>query len=145
MSFNQIANYTFASISAAALLWVLNFQWEIRARVLLALQGHTGVSLVSPTNAQSLKKSPGTFLVSRIVYKNRDLIGFLDTGGDFVKLGATGPNLGLTFSYALVDYLLFSLFSILSLAGMLLLVFNLGLTALKAFQPRHRKSSDSGP
>ena len=110
-------------LAGAVIFLALGFVWEVRARALLAMDGHLFVRLADPTNAPALEKKPRPFFAAKAVFKNDQCIGFLDTGGHFVKVGAAGPNMHKILWYTWVDYVLFSISGIVFLIGLVSLLF----------------------
>lgn len=113
--------YLCLGLIGAAISLILHFNWEVRARVLLATEGLLFVKLVSPVTGKDLDGSGGYF-VSKLVFENGDRIGFLDPYGDFLKPGEKLRGFGGMLWYLRLCILLFLLSGIIFVFGLISLV-----------------------
>ena len=60
--------------AGAIIFLMLGFVWEVRARALLAIDGHLFVRFVSPTNAVQFDRMGVNHFVARVVYKGDEHI-----------------------------------------------------------------------
>ena len=110
--------YLSLGLIGAAISLILHFNWEVRARVLLTMEGHFFVKLVSPVTGKDLDGSGG-YGVSRLVFEKGDRIGFLDPYGNFFKPGESVRGFGGMLWYRWLYILLFLLSGIIFVFGLI--------------------------
>jgi hypothetical protein len=84
-------SWLIASSTGALLFWSLLHNWQLHARFMLLLNGYAVCQLAAPGPDAALIQNTNRF-VAFTVYRHGELVGTLDTYGQFIPTGLTGPN-----------------------------------------------------